>query len=497
MACAAQVIATKAISFIDCLAGGAASGNLGCLMNALKGVTTGKFKVGYPTCFTFKDMMRAATRHLTSEEEFMIQQQNPGKTSDEYAVLYAKYAPKTAILDHPSAVLALAQEEDRHQKHTKAVVMTRAQADSKAVLAQVMQKDPSSDEELVVVGQQGDSVRLASPRSKVLVAFDDIDVDTELISAAAPSCTSDGLGFTFCKSLLNNMLNLKASATITGGFFIQADVPDQKVEFGFQQAGLQLHFNAVFSLNKQKSKKQTWDLVFTNGKAMCTTPTQAAKCRPARLIKKMVMAGPVPIIIVVYAQLVGQATIEATLQGSFKADFTYNQFIGFTKLSVGVHRGQMFKHVDFAYKPTITKSFSASASGSIVGSIQVGPKITAIVNGATMITSPYVKLIITGRFHAAVNGLLLQNTAEVAVQDKAKTGGSCASAALLEILRSPLLLAQLHLRCPRVCVWHALPLLATFARIPKLEPRIVLQNPSSTLILAQKPARHVTKLPSR
>jgi hypothetical protein len=80
------------------------------------------------------------------------------------------------------------------------------------------------------------------------------------------------------------------------------------------------------------------------------------------------------------------------------------------------------KSVDLAWQPTISKSFSAAAGGSVVASVKVGPKVTAIVNGATLIATPYVKLIITGRFHAATQSSLLQNTAEVAVQDKAKTG---------------------------------------------------------------------------
>jgi len=169
-------------------------------------------------------------------------------------------------------------------------------------------------------------------------------------------------------------------------------------------------------------KRTTKKLAFTNGKRVCTTPTQPRNCRPARLMKKMVMAGPVPIIIVVFAQMVGEATFDASLRGTFTADFTYDQFIGFNKLSVGIENGRLIKSVELASRPTISKSFSAAAGGSVVASVKVGAKVTAIINGATLIANPYIKLIITGRFHARTQSSLLQNTAEVAVQDKAKTG---------------------------------------------------------------------------
>lgn len=105
------------------------------------------------------------------------------------------------------------------------------------------------------------------------------------------------------------------------------------------------------------------------------------------------MVGPVPVVVVVAAQLMAEASLTATLEGNVDAEFDYDQLIGFDTITIKYQNGKLYPTVKPAsLVPKITRKLVFDAKGTVVAALKIWPRIDVIINGIPLYIEPYLGL---------------------------------------------------------------------------------------------------------
>jgi len=217
-------------------------------------------------------------------------------------------------------------------------------------------------------------------------------------------------GLSYCGTFLEGTLTVSASAIMKGGFFVEASLPSKSVSIGMKGAGLHFKLDATFKLSGEKRYAPTKTFTLTNGKSICADPS-GASCLPALLTTQTFMAGDIPIVMVVTAQLFAEVTFTAAISGGVDATMHVDETFSFNLLKVGFDSNGFFsvpsKDRNGAFQgpnwnantPAATK-IVLNAKGEVSAKLKIYPKISMMVNGIPFVMKPFASLELKGTITA-------------------------------------------------------------------------------------------------
>jgi len=405
----AKEIASKALPFLSCLAGI----NLDCIAQAAaRAISSGTIDIGCPDCLTVDKLAKLTERgelytyekgkYLTAKEELLLlDKQSGGELGPKPDMLqvFENYEPEEDIhLENDIKDMRMFVQE------VKKDYIARGQPEIADTIS--WSPEENDDEELLqIVGDDDDNKDVFQPKkltvkesdattatiggtNNVLTEWSTKHKESSLVQDA-----TQGAGFSFKKELLGRKLTLEASAKLKGCFFVLANFGRKEIGFGMKNAGVDLVFSAKFKFAKGKSKSRTKLYKLTDGRRVCRNPT-GRKCRPEKLFKKMVMIGPIPLMVAIFAQLQAALTLEASFTGSVDLGATYKHSLNFDQLSIKYSNGGLRANVKVSSHPSMTQTHHVTGGGSATGTLKLGPKIFVTVNAVPFSVWPVVKFIL-------------------------------------------------------------------------------------------------------
>jgi len=412
----AEEVAKKALPFLSCLAGV----NLDCMAEAAgRAVSSGVIDIGCPDCLTIDKLASLSEggdlytyekgKYLTAKEELLLlDKQERGELGPKPRSPQA-YAEMLQVFENYEP------EEDIHLENDITDMRMFVQEVKKDYIARGQPEiadtiswspEENDDEDLLqIVGDDDDNKDVFQPKkltvkesdattatiggtNNVLTEWSTKHKESSLVQDA-----TQGAGFSFKKELLGRKLTLEASAKLKGCFFVLANFGSKEIGFGMKNAGVELVFGAKFKFAKGRSKSTTKLYKMTDGRRVCRNPS-GRSCRPEKLFKKMVMIGPIPLLVAIFAQLQAAITLDASFTGSVDLGATYRHELKFDQLSIKYSNGGLRPHVKISSHPSMTQTHHVTGSGSATATLKLGPKIFVTVNAVPFSVWPVVKFIL-------------------------------------------------------------------------------------------------------
>eukprot|EP00794_Sanderia_malayensis_P019570 gene19570-21501_t len=213
-------------------------------------------------------------------------------------------------------------------------------------------------------------------------------------------------------SYTSGPLTMTGSVEPTGGASLETDLTDGKINIGLHgnvavKASIKVEVTKSTSIPVVKKR-----LYLTNcvGKACspCSSPESKLKCRPLTLYSKVFMAGYLPVIIQVEAQVVADLYFEMKATGSFKAEISYDneKLIGISKAIATFDPVNGVKF-DVALLQNldkqITKSVVVNAGVEMMGVLRIGTQLRISVNGIPLSMFLAARFVMEGKLALSQN----------------------------------------------------------------------------------------------
>ena len=168
----------------------------------------------------------------------------------------------------------------------------------------------------------------------------------------------------------------------------------------------------------------------------CKTPAIRNNCRPIVIYQKVFMAGFVPVILEVKAQIVAKFELKLKAGASFTAQMHYNNDAVIAIKAIATFDGKYGANLKNTYKnnfhTNIKRTLKVEGNAEVFGQFQIGTEITVAINGFAVNIYPALHFVVEGKVlissKACLSGLV---SAGVGLTAGISTGFSVPDAGVL------------------------------------------------------------------